>query len=78
MNITTGQHYQIVEFDKGVILIASNDKLERRDSWPLIIGNAETCSEYLLRYLRAREKGGDQAEDQKNSCRFHQPSHAFL
>ena len=57
MDITVGQHYQIVEFDKGVILIGSNDKLQRPDAWPLIIGNGETCAEYLLRYLRAREKG---------------------
>jgi hypothetical protein len=57
MNITLGQSYKVVEFDKGVILLDSKDDLKRPDTWPLIIGNGETCAEYLLRYLRARENG---------------------
>ena len=48
--------YKVVEFAKGVMILNALDKLDRPHV-ELVIADARTCGEYLVRYLHARADG---------------------
>lgn len=48
--------YKIVEFQNGILVLNALDKLDRPHT-ELVVADARTCGEYLLRYLHARADG---------------------
>lgn len=49
--------YKLVEFSSGLIIMDSEDNLERKDQVPLIIAGAGHMVTYLDRYFYERERG---------------------
>lgn len=50
--------YKIIETNNGLAVINAVDKSDRPEVVELIVADAATCGNYLLRYLYARSKPG--------------------
>jgi hypothetical protein len=48
--------YKVVEFEQGILLLNALDKMDRKHV-ELVVADARTCGEYLVRYLHARADG---------------------
>jgi hypothetical protein len=55
MKIGPGQYYQIIEFDKGIVLTDIGQRM--KGATPLAVVDVEALSNYLPSYLSARESG---------------------
>ena len=49
--------YKVIETANGLALINALDKSNRPDVVELVVADARTCAEYMLRYIHARADG---------------------
>lgn len=61
--MTKEQHFKLVEFDHGIVILDSKDVLQRPDAHPLILASPNILLEYLARYLYARVEQGKTLAD---------------
>lgn len=58
MHINEFALFKVVEIRNAVLILNALDKVEnQREAVELIVADARTCGEYLLRYLHARADG---------------------
>ena len=62
MQIIDGAYFKVIEFDKGIVIVNALDGVNRTEARELIVANARSIGEYLLRYLHARANGKTQSE----------------
>lgn len=56
MRISRIAFYKVIEFDKGILILDSNEKMMNRpDALELVTGDIKGIVEYLPRYLHARQ-----------------------
>jgi len=50
--------YKVVEITNAIVIVNALDRMtDRPDAVELVIADARTCAEYLVRYLHARSEG---------------------
>lgn len=57
MFINDAALFKVVEFDQGILILNALDAMPGRKHVDLVVADAKTCGEYLLRYLHARAQG---------------------
>ena len=67
MHINSIALYKVIETNNGIALINAIDRSGRPETVELVVADATTCGNYLLRYLYARSAGRTMAEAHKQA-----------
>jgi hypothetical protein len=58
MKISPLLNYKVIEFDHGIVIVATgNSLMQRNEAVNLIESSMEVCCEYLARYTQERGRG---------------------